>query len=156
MPAGTVFNIANKNCGVIHMARQNPFRELMDQMNTAFEDLYDMSQEAGSAVSGRVPVDIRESDDSYVITADMPGLEKDRIDVRVDGRMLHLSAQDDRAVEEEGHDYVRRERTSRSVSRSIRLPGPVDPDSAEAEYADGVLTVTLEKGGPSGTDVEVA
>lgn len=139
------------------MTQEDPFREMMDTFNRTFRDMYAAGQDLSSVVGPEtVPVDIEETDDGYVVTADLPGVEKDQISVRVDGDTLHLSATHDREVAEEGKDYVRRERSSRQVRRSVSLPGPVDPDSADASYEDGVLTVRIEKGSPSGTDVEVS
>jgi len=138
------------------MTQDDPFRELMDTFNRAFRDMYAAGHDIGGATGfGTVPVDIKETGDGYVVTADLPGVEKDQISLRVEDDRLHIGATQDRAVAEEGKDYVRRERSSRKMQRSVSLPGPVDPDSAAASYAGGVLTVRLEKGSPSGTSIEV-
>lgn len=158
LAATTGFNLRNKKSGqVITMAQEDPFREMMDTFNRAFRDMYATGQDlAGVGGFGTVPVDIEETADGYIVTADLPGVEKDQISLRIEDDTLHLSATHDREVAEEGKDYVRRERSSRQVQRSVRLPGPVDPDSAEASYDEGVLTVRIEKGAPSGTDVEIS
>lgn len=124
------------------------------------EELFDrMSREFGGElpVSSGVRVDVIDREDEYEVVADMPGFENDDIDVTfVDGT---LRIQADAAVEyedEEG-EYVRRERRKRSVSRSVRIPNPIDEDEIAAGLSDGVLRVTLPKqsSGGSGHRIEI-
>lgn len=89
----------------------------------------------------RVPVDVLENDEEVVVLLDCPGFERGDASVRVDGRRLVVTAEREGASE---GTFVRRERP-RSVRRSLRLPAPVDAESAEATLRDGVLCVTLPK-----------
>lgn len=134
--------------------RNDPFREMYERMNRMFRDL---SAETGLDVEAtNLPVDIEETDDQVVVTADMPGIAKDNIHVQVRGDRLHLAAESETEVEEEGKDYVRRERSTRSYSRTVRLPAPVDQASAEATYDDGVLRIELDKlEKDGGTEIDV-
>lgn len=105
-----------------------------------------------------VDVDLRDLDEQFVLTAELPGFEKADIDVRVSDRTLRLEAEHREASEEEAPgEFVRRERRRASVARSIPLPGDVETDGIEATYNNGVLTVRLPKSEPvtDGTEIEV-
>lgn len=120
---------------------ENPFEE--------FEDLLDrMGREFESNVwdTGRsVAVDVAEQEDAFVVTADLPGFEKDAIDVTLDETTLRIEAERESSSEEREGEYLRQERHSDSARRSVRLPEPVEEDGVEATYAAGVLTVRLPK-----------
>ncbi|QLD85867.1 Hsp20/alpha crystallin family protein [Natronomonas halophila] len=137
---------------------RNPFDEIermFDRMSNRLEPFDE------GVFEGSVAVDIEETDDAYVVTADLPGFDRDDIDVELAGDRLTLSATHTEAESEEGDEdggrYLRRERRQQSVSRSVRLPEPVDEDATEAEYNNGVLTVTLPKEaeGDSGHDIPI-
>lgn len=134
-------------------SRRNPFDELerlFEQMNRNFTP-FETSLDRG------VPVDVVSTDDEYVVTADLPGYEKDELDVRLSGDTLTVGAKREIEREEESGEYVRRERSAERVSRTVRLPEPVDEESTSAAYNNGVLTVTLQKTAPDqgGHSIEV-
>jgi HSP20 family protein len=105
---------------------------------------------------GSVPVDVAETDDTITVKADLPGIEKDQIDVNVTENTVTIQAQDDREVREEGTDYIRQERRARNYNRTIRLPATVTPGTAQATYDEGVLTITATKeSSGSGTSVDI-
>jgi HSP20 family protein len=135
---------------------EDRFRELEDTVRT-FEQ--DFDSEFGDSLRSRFgsfPVDIEETDDEITVKADLPGIEKDQIDVNVTENMVTIQAQDEREVREEGKNYVRQERRAQNYNRNLRLPASVDMDSAEAAYDDGVLTVTVEKQSASkGTSIDI-
>ncbi|MEF8808706.1 Hsp20/alpha crystallin family protein, partial [Natronomonas sp.] len=113
------------------------------------------------AFEGAVAVDVEDTEEAYVVTADLPGFDRDDIDVELAGDRLTLSAshteEESEESEGEGGRYLRRERRQQSASRSVRLPEPVDENATEAEYRNGVLTVTLpkESEGGSGHDIPI-
>ena len=129
------------------MTRRNPFEEL--------EQLFErMSQQVepgewrgigGSAVA----IDLLDVGDDLLIVADLPGYDRDRIDLTVAEDTLRIEAEreDDEDDAEEG-EYLRRERPRSDVNRSVRLPEPVDESGASATYSDGVLRITLPKAAP--------
>ncbi len=133
------------------MVRDNPFKEieeLLQNMGVGFE--------MGSIGTGSVAVDVRDDGDAFVVTADVPGVSKEDVEVTLSGQTLQISADHESASEVEEADWIRRERHHSSTSRSVRLPEPVDDDAIEASYANGVLTVTLPKQMPEeGTQIEV-
>lgn len=138
------------------MRRQDPFREMRERMQEMFNSFRDLEDELPRAEAS-VPVDIQEEDGKIVVTADLPGVEKDQVHVEASEDSLDISASHDREVEEEQKNYYRRERSSRRYRRKVALPATVNPDSAEAEYENGVLTVELEKSEEEGKkEVEVS
>lgn len=90
------------------------------------------------------PVDLHETPDHYVITAELPGLQREDLDIHLrDGRLTLSGVRREReAVCEQ---YHRVERGHGSFSRTFQLPMPVDADQIVADLRDGVLTVTCRK-----------
>ncbi|MDS0296346.1 archaeal heat shock protein Hsp14 [Halogeometricum luteum] len=123
------------------MTRQNPF----DEIEQFFKRMGREFEESGLASLRDVSVDVSETDDTIVVTADLPGYEKEDIDISASGRELTISAERSAADEESGDRYIRRERTRSSVERSLTLPEEVVEEEASATYNNGVLTVTLPK-----------
>lgn len=92
-------------------------------------------------------IDLQETDKAYVVRGDLPGLDKDKIDITVQNNMLTL--QGVRETGSETNDphqgFYAHERSYGSFSRTLSLPGPVDENQISAEYKNGVLTITLPK-----------
>jgi HSP20 family protein len=126
-------------------------------MERAFERMGKQLESIGpEVVSETIRVDVVDDGDAYVVTADLPGFDRSDIEVTLANRRLELSAERETESEEEGPDYVRRERRRGSLRRTVPLPERVDADGTEATYENGVLTVTLPKHeADSGTDIPV-
>ncbi|XVH30351.1 Hsp20/alpha crystallin family protein [Haloferacaceae archaeon DSL9] len=136
--------------------RRDPFGdldELFERLNRQFTD-FGRQFEGGmggmggvGALAGGMHVDLAESDDSIVVTADLPGFDRDDIEIRIDEQTLTISASSEETAEQTDEDlhYHKRERHHRTVSRRLRLPTDVEGDEASASYQNGVLTVTLPK-----------
>jgi HSP20 family protein len=93
-------------------------------------------------------VDIIERPDSYMLKADLPGLEKKDISVNVDNRTLTISGEKEEAKQEiKKGTYYHLERGFGSFCRSFSLPSHVDGKNIEAHYKDGVLELILKKTG---------
>lgn len=90
-------------------------------------------------------VDIEETKDGYVLTADVPGLSADQLDINVDDGVLTLKGERKTERKDEGEGYRRYERTFGSFRRSFVLPKGVDPAAVEAQVRDGQLTVRVPK-----------
>lgn len=114
---------------------------------TPFEDVERLFERFPRSVDAVVGprLDVMEGDDELVVVADLPGFETDDIDVSVSGRTLTLRAEREAETEREDGAWLRRERSSSSVRRSVDLPAAVDVDDATATYTNGVLTVTLPR-----------
>ncbi|QOS10575.1 Hsp20-type molecular chaperone [Haloferax gibbonsii] len=128
--------------------QRNPFDEiedLFDRMGRSFE-------ESGIGRFQDISLDVVDDDEVIEVVADLPGFEKDDLDVSVSGRRLTIAADHEESSEVDDDRYVRRERSQRSVSRTITLPAQVVRDEVTASYKNGVLTVTLPKAEPAGDD----
>ncbi len=93
-------------------------------------------------------LDISEDDNNYYIETDLPGFTKDQISIKVDKDVLIISASVEKEEEKSNKKYHKKERISRSCSRSINLPENVDVSQISAKYENGVLTLTLPKKEP--------
>lgn len=90
-------------------------------------------------------MDVRETENDYVLTFDVPGLKADDISVELDGGRLTVSGERTRENVAEGERVHRFERQFGAFARSISLPQGVDEDKIEAEHRDGVLVVKVAK-----------
>ena len=91
------------------------------------------------------PVNIAETNDNYVIAAELPGLTKDDIKVTYDNGVLSIQGVRKQEQEEKGKTWHRIERGYGGFERSFRLPMTVEAEKINAEFKDGVLTLTLPK-----------
>ncbi|WP_277552689.1 archaeal heat shock protein Hsp14 [Halobaculum limi] len=132
---------------------RNPFEELeelLERMSRQFEESPYVWEPEGrigklTAKFEAMPVDVADHDAEFVVTVDLPGFDRDDIDVRVTDRTLHIDADHEEAVDQAEEQYIRHERRRESMQRSIRLPGDVDKEQVNARMKNGVLTVTLPK-----------
>jgi HSP20 family protein len=90
-------------------------------------------------------VDIFDKGGEVVIHAELPGIKKEDIDVRVENNVLTLRGKKERKEEVKEEGYFRAERVYGSFSRSFSLPTSVEVSKIAAEYKDGVLTLHLPK-----------
>jgi len=122
------------------------------------EELIDVMT-GGLEPSDELAVDVADTGEAFAVVADLPGYERDDIDVQLtDATTLALSASRETETVEEADRYVTRERRSESITRSVGLPEPVVEAEASATYDNGVLTVTLPKQTTTddgGTDIPV-
>ena len=128
------------------LTRWNPMREFAE-FDRMFDRFRNDSRVYNADNFGTSPaVDLKENDNAYVVQAEMPGFTPDQIDVHVENGVLFLKG--NRQSESENNDkdkYHVRERRSVSVERAFRLPTAVDTEKAEAQFENGVLTLTLPK-----------
>jgi len=93
----------------------------------------------------RVNMDIAESKNEILITADLPGLEEKDINIELDSGILTIGGEKRIDYEEKGKNFYLIERSSGLFTRSLSIPTHVNEDSIEAKFKNGVLTVTLPK-----------
>lgn len=137
------------------MPRSSPFDDfetMFERMSKQFGDMshqFDRSDAFGAA---SVAIDVADEDDEFVVVADLPGVEKEDIDLTITERVLTIEATHETTEEHDSEEYIRRERRHESVRRNVRLPEDVVADEASASYNNGVLTVTLPKVTTEGED----
>jgi HSP20 family protein len=92
-------------------------------------------------------LDVTEKENVYEIKADLPGVKKEDINIRIDGNIVQIDAEmkSDKETRGNGNKVLRSERYRGSISRSFSLAQDVDETKSQARYADGVLTLELPK-----------
>jgi len=122
-------------------AEWRPFESLRREVDRLFEDF-----QLGSWRSPFGPaVDIVEKEKAYEITAELPGMDESNIDVKFSDGTLTIKGEKRDEKEEKKKDYYLSERRYGSFQRSFGVPDGVDADKIEANFKNGVLTVTLPK-----------
>ncbi len=105
----------------------------------------------GDPLPETIRLDVKEAGNSFVVSAEVPGVSKENIHVDIDGNEVSIRAevkQEDAQTEDER--VLRSERFFGSVARSISLPAEIDESASKARYEHGVLTLTLPKKSRSG------
>ena len=124
-----------------------------DQIRNDFEQLFWHPTERYSTDLtewSRTPaVDVADHGDKYKMTVELPGINKEDINLEVTPNGIELSAEHDETTDEKGKNWLRKERTSSSFYRCFDMPDEVKTDDVVAEMNDGVLTVTLPKKKPT-------
>ena len=90
-------------------------------------------------------LDVSETDEEYKVTAELPGMSRDDIQVTIHNGRLTISGTKKEERKEEKENYLRVERSYGSFSRTVTLPANVDEDRVEAAFKDGVLSLRLLK-----------
>ncbi len=99
-----------------------------------------------AAVAPGIKVDVSEQEGSYTVKAEIPGVRKEDIDVRVEGNQVTINAEVKTEKEEKKGDRVlRRECQQGFASRSFSLGSALDETKANAKYENGILSLTLPK-----------
>jgi HSP20 family protein len=118
-------------------------REAMDRM---FEERFLRAPVPfGLFGEGALAIDMYETDESVVVKTAIPGVKADEIDVSITGETLTVKAATKDEEEINRENYLRRERRFGSYCRTVTLPGGLETDKAEADYSDGILTLTFPK-----------
>ena len=90
-------------------------------------------------------VDLVEEKDTFIVKADLPGIKKEELDIKVEGRVLTLKGERKEEKETKEKNYYASERFYGVFTRMIELPTDVKADQVKAAYKDGVLEITLPK-----------
>jgi len=118
----------------------------LDPIDDVFRSVMRPWRLALSEAAPRIKIDVSEQDGSYLVKAEIPGVRKEDIDVRIDGDQVTISAETKTEKQEKDKGRVIfKERQEGYASRSFTLACPVDEADAEAKYQDGVLSLKLNK-----------
>jgi HSP20 family protein len=120
---------------------RDPFAELQGELERMLASAFGPA----AGVGLYPPVNVFDRGDGYVVKAEVPGIDADKIEINVEDDVLTLRGE--RAFAEPRKDaaYHRRERGHGQFRRVVRLPGRVAGEEAKAQYRDGVLTVVIPK-----------
>jgi HSP20 family protein len=121
-------------------SRMDPFRNF-DSLFNAF----DLMRPLRAFDSERIRMDVSETDQAFVVRADMPGVKKEDVKVSIDGNEVTISADVSQEQERKEGSSMWRERFHGQQYRSFTLPQHVDEEHATATCRDGVLELTLPK-----------
>lgn len=120
--------------------------DIQNEINRVFDNLWGRSTEESELRGMWSPaVDISETKDEIIVSADLPGLQKDEIKVDVENNVLTFSGERRQEEKTEGSNVHRLERSYGYFSRSFTLPATVRSDAIKAAYKDGVLRLKLPK-----------
>lgn len=129
------------------LSRKNPLRDMVT-LSRAFDNMMNESFARGSEMQGRdawlLPMDAYITDDAIVIRADIPGVTPDELNITLEGDTLAIRGEIQRE-EAEGRKYVLMERPIGRFERTLNINTPIDHDNVEANFKDGVLTLSLPK-----------
>lgn len=148
------------------MAEQlRPWTLLEHDVNRMFGDFFNgwalpwRGEQAAANDMGFVPsVDLKETETAYLLSAEVPGVERDKLDVKLKDGVVTISGERMSEHAENKGSYHHRETCHGTFCRSIALPGDVDGDKVAAQLKDGVLTLELPKlvdPAPQGKKIDV-
>ena len=127
------------------MIRWEPARELQT-MNRLFNTFFDSPSNGAPALRRWIPaMDVTETDEQYVLRADLPGISESDVNVELDDNVLTISGERKSETEQRSKGVYRVERASGSFSRSVTLPEGVDAESIQANFDNGVLEIRIPK-----------
>ncbi len=130
--------------------RWDPFRDIItlrEKMNRLFEDaVVSRGEEKDMISSTWTPsVDIYETGNELVLTAEVPGVEEENIEIKIEDNTLSLKGERKFEKETKEENYHRIERSYGSFYRSFTIPRNVDQEKIKAEHDSGVLRITMPK-----------
>ncbi len=123
------------------LAKWDPFRDL-----SSIEDEFDRLVGRAFSRSAWVPaLDVRENEDMFEVTVDLPGMAPEDVSLTFEAGVLTITGKREFTREESQETYHRIERSYGTFARQIRLPRTADTEKIEASFDKGVLTVTVPK-----------
>jgi HSP20 family protein len=136
---------------MMNLVKWNPMRE-METWQNRINSLFDRGlfpsfslDDDMSLGNWRPVVDIYENDDTLVVKAELPGVDKKDIRVDLKDGVLTLSGERSHEKEVKEENYYRKERAWGSFHRSFNVPADIDPDKIKAEFKDGILKVEIPR-----------
>lgn len=142
------------------VAEWHPFESLRREIDRLFDDfrpgswrspvvrtLFDVEPFWRNGVSwSKAPaVDVAETDKAYELTAELPGMDENNIELKIADGVLTIKGEKKEEKEEKKKDYYVSERRYGSFQRAFTVPGGVDTDKIEAKFKNGILTVSMPK-----------
>lgn len=129
--------------------RWDPFRDvvsLREAMNSLLQDSF--VRPAGALAgggSGAFPLDVAENENEFVLHAQLPGVKPEEVQITVHGDTVLIRGETKATEDKKGQTWHVRERRFGAFQRAVSLNAPIDADKANAQFENGVLTLTLPK-----------
>jgi HSP20 family protein len=132
------------------ISRWDPWRDMVslrDAMDRLLSESFVPMRGDKAGVAAALSIDVSEQGDDYIVTAPVPGVAPDDVEITVLGDTLRIRGERRETKEQqgEGQRWIVREQQYGAFERSVRLPMPVKPEAAKAEFRDGMLSITLPK-----------
>ncbi|MGQ4808620.1 Spore protein SP21 [Candidatus Entotheonellaceae bacterium PAL068K] len=125
-----------------------PFLEMHQEVRRLFQELVHQpwgGAGLGAARGWRPRCDMGETDEAILIEVELPGVKPEDVHLHVEGHGLRIAGERYTAVARQGHNYHYLEQNYGRFERQLRLPQTVDREAIQAEFANGVLSITLPK-----------
>jgi HSP20 family protein len=139
----------NPQGGPLSQGGGDPFSVLQREVNRAFDEVFRGFPAMGrgaAMVGGFAPsLDVRETDQGLEISAELPGMSEEDIDLRLEGDLLTLAGEKKEERTQENAGMHLTERSFGRFQRSFRLPYRPDPGQVQAQFEKGVLRITLPR-----------
>lgn len=116
--------------------------QLENRIRRLFEEPFEF---VTSPMTFNPPVEVRELDNKFIVTAELPGLKKDDVDIEYENGVLFIRGEKVEETREEKRNVLVWERQYGTFQRSFMLPNTIDQDKILAEFKDGILMITLPK-----------
>jgi len=132
----------------IRIRKPGYFREMQEEMNRMLENMFSdigMSESEKGEMIWKPAIEFDEMNGNYQIKAELPGVQKENIDVEVNEDSVVIKAHSEKKEEEKQGNMYESEFRYGNYMRKIALPSQVKSNEAKAEFKDGILTLTLPK-----------
>lgn len=122
-----------------------------NMLNDILNTIREKQEDLGKSVSGyrtslpKPLSDVMETENSIIVITDLPGVKKEDIDIDISEGNIDIIAKFEDEIEEEGTNYIKKERSYGETRRSISLPAKINIKKATAKFNDSILTVKLPK-----------
>lgn len=124
----------------------HPLESFHREMDRLVDGFFGGDVDAGRELAGWQPqIDVREDENEFVVTADLPGVKPADVELSVRDDRLTLEGRREETRADEGDGWHRRERVTGGFARTLRLPFAIDADRVQAESAEGVLHIHVPK-----------
>ena len=129
----------------VHRGFTDPLDLIGREFDTALSRFFGREGDGGHLVASPYGVDIREDADHIYVEADLPGFNKDEVDITLENQTLTITAEKKMEEKKEEGEWLLNERRYSRFQRSFMLPPTVDESKVDAKLQDGVLTIILNK-----------
>jgi HSP20 family protein len=131
---------------LIRIKRPGYLQDLQDEMNRMIEDAFSIGATGNeNGTVWRPAVELNEQNGNYQLRAELPGMNKDNINVEVSDDAITINAETKKEEQEKKGNVHSSEFRYGKFMRTVHFPSEVDNDKAKADFKDGVLTVTVPK-----------
>jgi len=130
-----------------NLSAMDPMLDLHREMNRFFDEMFRGGSLADVRAGMQLPrVDLHEKDGELCVTAELPGVAKDDLELQLNGDMLTISGEKKDEHEQEQRNYYMSERSYGRFQRTIQLPCSPRPDQVKASFENGILNVRMPRG----------